>query len=941
MRSSMKYCPLFAMLGILLSLSVRLSAQNSLTCRYDPEGNLSSIVTSGNLELPLKRPLPFLSFEVAKGSPTAAFQLLTVRNRPDFDAGMGIHTTIEEQKENDLTFHALVTMRNLSTDTLWVKNVVPFGFSTDRCCITGKGDHPLSRSYIFRPGCEPVNCILPDNSWEAGWTAVPVTDQVSITALTRRLREKSDKLIRRRFETGLAPGAALHYHFYAETFTGSWQDGLSRVFQQRMLYDPPTGNFQDSLYRRKDLQWIRKAYVAHLLMAWDDRVIDRTTGQYRLDAFLAKGKKMYGGDDFIGIWPTWPTLGLDQRNQWDLFRDLPGGLPALRKLSAQLSREGSHLFICYNPWDESTRTEQPMKGMASLIEATSSDGVVLDTRGAASRELQQAADSVRRGVILYSEGMAVPRDMEGIVSGRVHNALYHCPELNLNKLIRPDFAIFRVAEIFKERISREFYLSFFNGYGTELNLFAPGNPEWADDQYRLLGRIARLQRELSSTFTSGGEKILFPTFRDGIWVNEWQGKQRRVYTLFSKLPEGFQGPLFAIHPVSGSHLIDLWHHQELPTDPVDKEWQVKVNLTPFDAASLGTNDEGAVDCITLFPELLGVSLDGDQLNVEATKGDSITIWHGNPDYAVKPFTIPGRMGSMPLTDSSGSREGKFVVQLFEDGELSDERIITVQPGLPRLTSKVVPTPPAGRLPREMVRIPSGTFRFHGTSGDEFIPYPQGAEGKEIHLPAFLMDKFPVTNQQFFQFLQQSGYQPKDTARFLKNWDRGKVPVGKENDPVAFVSAEDARAYAKWNNKRLPTEQEWQYAAQAGDGRLWPWEGNKSGRDNLKHYGKLEGYCNPGNGICEPVGHYKKGKNPFGLMDLVGSVWQMTNDEYVVGSYRYLIMKGGSYFNPTSSGWYVKGGPHDLTYRQQLLKVTEGFERNATVGFRCIKDLPGQ
>ncbi len=96
-------------------------------------------------------------------------------------------------------------------------------------------------------------------------------------------------------------------------------------------------------------------------------------------------------------------------------------------------------------------------------------------------------------------------------------------------------------------------------------------------------------------------------------------------------------------------------------------------------------------------------------------------------------------------------------------------------------------------------------------------------------------------------------------------------------------------------------------------------------------------CNLGNGTLDPVGRYPRGANPFGLEDLVGSVWQLTNDEYDNGSNHYVMMKGGSYFSPGSSWWYVQGGPRELHYRQMLLRVSRGFERNATVGFRCVMD----
>ena len=89
---------------------------------------------------------------------------------------------------------------------------------------------------------------------------------------------------------------------------------------------------------------------------------------------------------------------------------------------------------------------------------------------------------------MYSEGMAVPKDMESIIAGRVHNALYYPPILNLNKLIQPDFGIYRVSEVYKEPIRREINSALFNGYGIEFNVFHPGNPGWLDAQYRYLGK---------------------------------------------------------------------------------------------------------------------------------------------------------------------------------------------------------------------------------------------------------------------------------------------------------------------------------------------------------------------------------------------------------------------------------------------------------------------
>jgi gamma-glutamyl hercynylcysteine S-oxide synthase len=209
-----------------------------------------------------------------------------------------------------------------------------------------------------------------------------------------------------------------------------------------------------------------------------------------------------------------------------------------------------------------------------------------------------------------------------------------------------------------------------------------------------------------------------------------------------------------------------------------------------------------------------------------------------------------------------------------------------------------------------------------------IPHPLEEIGQEFQMPSFWIDRHPVTNADFKVFLDETSYRPIDDEQFLAHWDEGGIPTGTENHPVVFVSMEDAEAYAAWAGKRLPTEREWQYAAQAGDGRLYPW-GDEADTLGVR--------ANPGNGIPDPVGAYPQGANPLGIQDLVGSVWQMTADVYRSGTIRFGILKGGSYFTPLSSWWYVTGGALPLINRQQQLRVSPGYERAATVGFRLVID----
>lgn len=835
--------------------------------------------------------------------------------------------------------------QNVTPDTILLSNVVPFGVAVERVHITGRGQHRLSRTHLFLPERSPVNIIVPDNAWELGYSSVHLRDSLHAFGLTRRDVASIKNGTRRRFETELYPGGLVEYRFYAETYRGGWQEGLRKAFQEKRLYE--VENFDESLYQREDLKWIRKAYVMHLLMAWDKDFFDASTGKFTLADFVRKGKRLYGGDDVVCVWPTWPSLGIDQRNQFDLYRDLPGGLPALRQLADTLRKAGTKFFIAYNPWDKSTRKQDHLKGLADLIRATGADGVVLDTKGESSRELQAAADAVKPGVIMYSEGMAVPKDMPGIVSGRVHNALYYPPILNLNKLIRPDFAIFRVAEVFKEPIQREYATSFFNGYGTEINQFAPGHPEWEVSQYNYLSRTSRILREHSSLFTQGRFTPLVATRNDSIWANEWASQNKKVFTILSLKPEGFYGPLVEVKPRKGFHFVDVWHHEEVMPEKRGNLWWLPAWIDAFPSSFLGTNNEGEVDAVAEFPELLNCALNGNELTVHAREGEELRLFAGNPGYDKQPVVSTQLSVRWNVRELFGRFEGKLVIQLFSKGELLDEVVRELKPGVPRLISVHGKGSSVAVNRSGMVKVPAGKFTFRSTQGDEFIPYPKQNENKTFEMPSFWMDKFPVTNRQFKEFLSASHYVPTDTANFLKHWTRGEIPSGHENFPVVYVSYEDAKAYALWCGKRLPTEVEWQYAAQTEKGNEWPWKQTKAVTRKETYVTEtltvsaLEGIdarvANLGDGTLYPVGSYPKGANPFGLHDLSGCVWQLTNDVYESGSYRYVMMKGGSYFKPSSSWWYVQGGPRELHYRQILLRVSQGFERNGTIGFRCAAD----
>ena len=195
----------------------------------------------------------------------------------------------------------------------------------------------------------------------------------------------------------------------------------------------------------------------------------------------------------------------------------------------------------------------------------------------------------------------------------------------------------------------------------------------------------------------------------------------------------------------------------------------------------------------------------------------------------------------------------------------------------------------------------------------------------ITLPDFFIDEAQVTNAEYERFLRATGYPPPHGENFLKHWPREQMPAELADHPVVYVDLNDARAYARWAGKRLPTEEEWHLAAQGTDGRTWPW-----GKDFDPSK------CNPG-GHTMAVRSFPKGRSPSGCYNMSGNVWELTESVRSDGHTRFCMIREGSFQHNSGSRWFLASGPQPCSHHAKLMLMWPGLDRCSTVGFRCMKD----
>jgi formylglycine-generating enzyme required for sulfatase activity len=632
--------------------------------------------------------------------------------------------------------------------------------------------------------------------------------------------------------------------------------------------------FDPSLYVDASTAWSDTTFRQVFLFMYDASFYDGENDRYRARELVEHWSTAFGRVDSVLLWHAYPRLGFDSRTQFDFYRDMPGGLARLRAdVTDVFHARGIRVFIDYNPWDAGAYDE--LAEVAALLDA---DGIMLDTMTEVPDALADAVRKRKTGVVFAPE--LRPRDADLARARQSWAQWYEVGDERTPSIYRHRWLVPKHRQLAIRRWDtsrrQDIGYSFFNGSGLILwdNIFGSWNPYSREDR-RLIAETAAVLDCHQELFVDGDWLPLVPTGTPGLDANRWTKGERAIVTLRNRT----KSPLpYRVPPalVAGQACVAFWgdKHELLPGDTV-----------------------------VIAPE-----------GVQAIVADD----RSRAERALAHFQTLSRRADVALPTA--------------DERCPPPRLIHVA----RATKK-----PATHA-TSMMDLPAGAFDMTiRHERRECGCYPLGATDDamwgwfykdvithhmSVTLPRLAIRSTAVTNAEFLAFVHEARYRPRDNERFLAHIGRmtdGSLPTALSSDqgalPVTFVSLDDARAYAGWCGQRLPTEAEWQWAAEgAGLGHRYPW-----GNDDRTFASALR------------TAFDASTATPQGVMGLSGNAWELTESEHTDGHTRFVMLRGGVYLPPGESEWLVARGARPNDHHAKYILLSDGFDRSEAISFRTV------
>jgi iron(II)-dependent oxidoreductase len=627
------------------------------------------------------------------------------------------------------------------------------------------------------------------------------------------------------------------------------------------------------IYDRPENRDNKKNFVMGFVFIWDKDFYDDQKNEYRVDHYCDLMERQFGGFNSVVLWHGYPMLGVDERNQFDMLRRMPGGLARLHTVIDQFHRRQIKVFVAYTPWDLMTRREgrSDQDAFTGILDSTGIDGLYFDTRAEGGTAFRDAVDRVGKGINFATELSPSFFDLQGkqaCINSWAQYGSYQplfadrYPGFGVlhSKWLIPDHMQFQI-DRWRQDHTEELQTAWINGSGIMVweNIFGSWNP-WNGENKKELRTMNGLWRYYGGLYTRDNWKPYYPTNDSVLLSSVWENDSIRLINIIN--PSGQPRP-YSLPPEltsTGDLVFDLWNGKPVRgSDPVIIEKMgcmliKKTRRSPASAANKAPND----------PSFTALLKHQSAIGSPSTKGKDGYAAAASLKGCV-PYRYPAHPASCKIQSLLKVAGGDYAIHISHF-----DRECGCYPD---------PSTPDSLVWDKFLRGDHQAVKTHTLN---------------FHTASYSIMPRVVTNDEFDAFLRATNYRPASPEYFLARWKDGKCPNSLKDSPVVYVDIDDARAYAVWAGMELPTEEEWQQAAEQNGSKF----------------------------------RYNQ------VFELTEGVRDDTHN-------RFLMLRGGSPWNPWSSEWYFPGGfyPGDLqpinTHVKQLL-MYPGMDRASTIGFRCIK-----
>jgi len=657
------------------------------------------------------------------------------------------------------------------------------------------------------------------------------------------------------------------------------------------------------------LPWTLQAYIQPQIHPYDRYLWDPDAKTFTVGKYLDDLEARYGGIDSVLMWPVYTQIGVDDRNQFDMWRSMPGSIDGVANLTAQFHERGVKFLWPEKPWDLGTRREPASDAAtyAQLLKQTNGDGLNGDTMGFFPEEFYAESAKLGHPIALEPEGGGQDDALNWTTQGWGYWDYPEAPVVDRFKFVTEGKFLTNVCNRWAKSKTNDTQSAWFNGDGYESweNVWGIWNGITPYDG-EVIRRVANMLRHYGKegVFNSPDwEPHTREVYQAGIYASKFPLGQQTVWTIVNRKDEEKTVNLTV---AAGKYYYDCYHGTQLTASEVPNSGahidgpQVSFPIEANGFGCINERDQPASDVTHRFLKVM------EHMTAKPLASYD-NVWKPLTQHIVE--TPPTDLAmDAPVGTVFIPREEKFnftVSGVEIEGDALPEAIGTQYP---------------------------------------WEEHPQRHHSHIMSVGPLYMDKFPVTITNYSAYMAATGYHPADDFRWLQNWkgyktnearaylpvEMADLPVEMADLPVTYVSMDEARAYCDWKGARLPTSWEWQYAAQGTDSRVYPW-GDEKDQSRYPEEDHSTIYRGP-----EPVtAHSPAGDSPFGVSDLVGNVWQYTS-EFQDEHNRYVITRGGSNYYPQGSFWYFPQAK-ELNSHNKYFLFSESYERAGTIGFRCVVD----